>query len=75
MILLRRAEQRMMLEKRQSQQNKDKNSDFEVQELQAKLAKMQTALDESYDIIDEMDFELESVSHISNNSLRIQYFD
>lgn len=49
----------MMLEKRQSQQSK--SSSAEVEQLQAKLAKMQTALDESYDIIDEMDFELESV--------------
>ncbi|KAL7741791.1 hypothetical protein ACLKA6_000397 [Drosophila palustris] len=66
----RNSEQKMMLEKRQSQQNK--NSDFEVQELQAKLAKMQTALDESYDIIDEMDFELESVDllEMQNQSLR-----
>lgn len=49
----------MLLEKRRSQQSMDNNQ--EVQQLQAKLAKMQIALDESYDIIDEMDFELESV--------------
>lgn len=55
-------EQQMMLEKRKSQQNK--NSSAEVEQLQAKLAKMQAALDESYDIIDEMDFELESVMKI-----------
>jgi len=53
-------EQQMMLEKRRSKQSQ--NIDSEVQQLQAKLAKMQIALDESYDIIDEMDFELESVS-------------
>lgn len=50
----------MLLEKRRSQQNNDQ----EVKQLQAKLAKMQTALDESYDIIDEMDFELESVKKL-----------
>lgn len=49
----------MLLEKRRSQQSMD--NDQEVKQLQAKLAKMQIALDESYDIIDEMDFELESV--------------
>lgn len=48
------------MEKRQSQQS----NDHEVKQLQTKLAKMQTALDESYDIIDEMDFELESVKKI-----------
>lgn len=53
-------EQQMLLEKRRSQQNNDQ----EVKQLQAKLAKMQTALDESYDIIDEMDFELESVKKL-----------
>lgn len=49
----------MLLEKRRSKQSMD--NDQEVKQLQAKLAKMQIALDESYDIIDEMDFELESV--------------
>lgn len=56
----------MLLEKRRSQQSVD--NDQEVKQLQAKLAKMQTALDESYDIIDEMDFELESVMKIYRNS-------
>lgn len=56
---LHRVEQQMLLEKRRSQQSMD--NDQEVKQLQAKLAKMQIALDESYDIIDEMDFELESV--------------
>jgi len=46
-----------MKEKRQSAQS-DLNK---LQELQAKVEKLQRALDESYDIIDEMDFELESV--------------
>jgi len=46
-----------MKEKRQSTQS-DLN---ELQELKAKVEKLQRALDESYDIIDEMDFELESV--------------
>ncbi|XP_023169501.2 mitogen-activated protein kinase kinase kinase kinase 4 [Drosophila hydei] len=66
----RQSEQQIMLEKRQSQQSK--SSSAEVEQLQAKLAKMQTALDESYDIIDEMDFELESVDllEMQNKSLR-----
>jgi len=50
-------EQQIMKEKRQSAQS-DLN---ELQELKAKVEKFQRALDESYDIIDEMDFELESV--------------
>jgi len=50
-------EQQIMKEKRQSAQS-DLN---ELQELKAKVEKLQRALDESYDIIDEMDFELESV--------------
>jgi len=50
-------EQQIMKEKRQSTQS-DLN---ELQELKAKVEKLQRALDESYDIIDEMDFELESV--------------
>ncbi|EDW03569.1 ERC protein 2 [Drosophila grimshawi] len=66
----RNSEQQMQLEKRRSQQNI--NSENEVGELQAKLAKMQKALDQSYDIIDEMDFELESVDllEMQNKSLR-----
>ncbi|KAH8263212.1 hypothetical protein KR044_005954 [Drosophila immigrans] len=66
------AEQQMLLEKRRSQQQSEQNNAAEVQQLQAKLAKMQTALDESYDIIDEMDFELESVDllEMQNKSLR-----
>ncbi|XP_034472911.1 uncharacterized protein LOC117780470 [Drosophila innubila] len=66
----RNSEQKMMLEKRQSKQSE--NCDVELQQLQAKLAKMQSALDESYDIIDEMDFELESVDllEMQNQSLR-----
>ncbi|EDW12532.1 ERC protein 2 [Drosophila mojavensis] len=69
-VAQRESEQQMMLEKRKSQQNK--NSSAEVEQLQAKLAKMQAALDESYDIIDEMDFELESVDllEMQNKSLR-----
>jgi len=47
----------MAMEKRQSAQS-DVN---ELNELKAKVEKLQRALDESYDIIDEMDFELESV--------------
>ncbi|XP_016995959.2 putative uncharacterized protein MYH16 [Drosophila takahashii] len=64
----RNAEQRMMLEKRQSAQS-DLN---ELQELKAKVEKLQRALDESYDIIDEMDFELDSVEllEMQNQSLR-----
>lgn len=58
----------MLLEQRRSQQNNDQ----EVKQLQAKLAKMQTALDESYDIIDEMDFELESVKKLYR-SMSIAY--
>lgn len=56
----------MLLEKRRSQQSV--GNDQEVKQLEVKLAKMQTALDESYDIIDEMDFELESVMKIDINS-------
>ncbi|KAH8411954.1 hypothetical protein KR222_003620, partial [Zaprionus bogoriensis] len=69
-IAQRNSEQRMLLEKRQSQQSAGR--DLEVQQLQAKLAKLQTALDEAYDIIDEMDFELESVEllEVQNSSLR-----
>ncbi|TDG45946.1 hypothetical protein AWZ03_007666 [Drosophila navojoa] len=69
-VAQRESEQQMMLEKRMSQQNK--NSSAEVEQLQVKLAKMQAALDESYDIIDEMDFELESVDllEMQNKSLR-----
>ena len=33
-----------------------------VATLQSQVAKLQTALDEAYDIIDELEFELESVS-------------
>ncbi|XP_016974468.1 protein Daple [Drosophila rhopaloa] len=64
----RHAEQRMMIEKRQSAQS-DLN---ELQELKAKVEKLQRALDESYDIIDEMDFELESVDllEMQNQTLR-----
>ncbi|KAI8042011.1 protein Daple [Drosophila gunungcola] len=64
----RHAEQQMMLEKRQSAQS-DLN---ELQVLKAKVEKLQRALDESYDIIDEMDFELESVEllEMQNQSLR-----
>ncbi|XP_068140909.1 protein Hook homolog 3 [Drosophila tropicalis] len=64
----RNAEQQIMLEKRKSAQS-ERN---EVDELQAKLSKLQKALDESYDIIDEMDFELESVDllEMQNQSLR-----
>ncbi|XP_017055832.1 protein Daple [Drosophila ficusphila] len=64
----RNAEQKMMIEKRQSAQG-DLN---ELQELKAKVEKLQRALDESYDIIDEMDFELESVDllEMQNQSLR-----
>lgn len=42
----------MAMEKRQSAQS-DVN---ELNELKAKVEKLQRALDESYDIIDEMDF-------------------
>lgn len=49
-----------MLEKRQSAQN----DASELGELKAKVEKLQRALDESYDIIDEMDFELESVGFL-----------
>ncbi|XP_016961706.1 protein Daple [Drosophila biarmipes] len=64
----RNAEQQIMKEKRQSAQS-DLN---ELQELRAKVEKLQRALDESYDIIDEMDFELESVDllEMQNQSLR-----
>ncbi|EDW52264.1 GM17508 [Drosophila sechellia] len=64
----RNAEQRMALEKRQSAQS-DVN---ELNELKAKVEKLQRALDESYDIIDEMDFELESVEllEMQNQTLR-----
>ncbi|EDW77987.1 uncharacterized protein Dwil_GK24774 [Drosophila willistoni] len=64
----RNAEQKIMLEKRKSAQSERS----EVEELQAKLNKVQKALDESYDIIDEMDFELESVDllEMQNQSLR-----
>ncbi|XP_041674973.1 protein Daple [Drosophila eugracilis] len=64
----RHAEQRMMLEKRQSAQS-DPN---ELEDLKTKVEKLQRALDESYDIIDEMDFELESVEllEMQNQSLR-----
>ncbi|XP_043662310.1 protein Daple [Drosophila teissieri] len=64
----RNAEQRMALEKRQSVQS-DAN---ELNELKAQVEKLQRALDESYDIIDEMDFELESVDllEMQNQSLR-----
>lgn len=51
-------EQRLMIEKRQSAQSELN----ELEQLKAKVEKLQRALDESYDIIDEMDFELESVS-------------
>lgn len=64
--LLPWVEQQMLLEKRRSQQSV--GNDQEVKQLEVKLAKMQTALDESYDIIDEMDFELESVMKIDINS-------
>lgn len=47
----------MMIEKRQSAQSELN----ELEQLKAKVEKLQRALDESYDIIDEMDFELESV--------------
>ncbi|KAH8412401.1 hypothetical protein KR009_001808 [Drosophila setifemur] len=64
----RNAEQRMMIEKRQSAQNEIS----EMEELKAKVEKLQRALDESYDIIDEMDFELDSVDvlEMQNQSLR-----
>ncbi|XP_020799187.1 daple-like protein [Drosophila serrata] len=64
----RNAEQRMMLEKRQSAQNHSN----ELEDLKVKVEKLQRALDESYDIIDEMDFELESVEllEMQNQSLR-----
>ncbi|KAH8285800.1 hypothetical protein KR018_008608 [Drosophila ironensis] len=64
----RNAEQRMMLEKRQSAQNEI----TEVEQLKVQVEKLQRALDESYDIIDEMDFELESVDvlEMQNQSLR-----
>ncbi|XP_017847578.2 microtubule-associated tumor suppressor 1 homolog A [Drosophila busckii] len=64
----RNSEQQMLLEQRKSQQSQSS----EVEQLQAKLAKMQQALDESYDIIDEMDFELESVDllEVQNQRLR-----
>ncbi|EDV58371.1 daple-like protein [Drosophila erecta] len=64
----RNAEQRMAFEKRQSVQN----DAIELNELKAKVEKLQRALDESYDIIDEMDFELESVEllEMQNQNLR-----
>ncbi|XP_017025474.1 tropomyosin [Drosophila kikkawai] len=64
----RNAEQRLMLEKRQSAQN----NISELEDLKVKVEKLQRALDESYDIIDEMDFELESVEllEMQNQSLR-----
>lgn len=33
-----------------------------IESLQEQVVKLQTALDEAYDIIDELEFELESVS-------------
>ncbi|XP_060666256.1 ERC protein 2 [Drosophila nasuta] len=68
----RNSEQQFLLEKRRSQQQSEQNNAAEVQQLQAKIAKMQKALDESYDIIDEMDFELESVDllEMQNKNLR-----
>ncbi|XP_022224201.2 protein Daple [Drosophila obscura] len=64
----RHTEQRMMLEKRLSAQNERS----ELEQLKAQVEKLQRALDESYDIIDEMDFELDSVELLEtqNQSLR-----
>ncbi|BFF93655.1 uncharacterized protein DMAD_11468 [Drosophila madeirensis] len=64
----RNTEQRMMLEKRQSAQIERS----EVEQLKAQVEKIQRALDESYDIIDEMDFELDSVDLLEtqNQTLR-----
>ncbi|KAH8249611.1 hypothetical protein KR032_010886 [Drosophila birchii] len=64
----RNAEQRFMLEKRKSTQNHSN----ELEDLKVKVEKLQRALDESYDIIDEMDFELESVEvlEMQNQTLR-----
>ncbi|XP_001356381.3 daple-like protein [Drosophila pseudoobscura] len=64
----RHTEQRMMKEKRMSAQN-ERN---EVEQLKAQVEKLQRALDESYDIIDEMDFELDSVDLLEtqNQTLR-----
>ncbi|KAH8345355.1 hypothetical protein KR067_007268 [Drosophila pandora] len=64
----RNEEQRLMSEKRQSAQSELN----ELEQLKAKVEKLQRALDESYDIIDEMDFELESVDllEMQNQSLR-----
>lgn len=48
-----------MAEENRRSVNIEKNT---VASLQIQITKLQTALDEAYDIIDELEFELESVS-------------
>ncbi|KAM7351647.1 uncharacterized protein ACRADG_004419 [Cochliomyia hominivorax] len=64
----RQKEQELALNRRQSN-NAEKQS---VEILQAQVVKLQAALDEAYDIIDELEFELESVDFLEVENQRLQ---
>ncbi|XP_030377074.1 uncharacterized protein LOC115625970 [Scaptodrosophila lebanonensis] len=64
----RHTEQQIVQEKRHSAQNQR----TQVEQLQSKIVKLQVALDESYDIIDEMDFELESIDFLEMENQRLR---
>ncbi|XP_037828834.1 intraflagellar transport protein 81 homolog [Lucilia sericata] len=64
----RQKEQELALERHNSKNNEKHTIDS----LEAQVAKLQTALDEAYDIIDELEFELESVDFLEVENQRLR---
>ncbi|XP_065356703.1 interaptin [Calliphora vicina] len=64
----RQKEQDVALDRRHSK-NIEKNT---IESLEAQVAKLKTAMDEAYDIIDELEFELESVDFLEVENQRLR---